>query len=217
MWLFIHSGKFKFIHVSKRGPMLWLCKTDRSVPSTNNFNNMWYFRDEKWHKKQIGTYISQKNQYHDDAMKWKHLPRYWPFVWRIHRSPVNSSHKGQWRGALIFSLICVWINDWVNNREAGYLRRHRAHYDAIVMTSRHNNLLKISHEKASVVFDNSDVIMRAMTSQITSVSSACSTVCPGTDQSSPSLAFVRGMTAIYRECAGTGRISITCDIVVLIH
>ena len=48
--------------------------------------------------------------------------------------PVNSPHKGQWHGALIFSLICAWINDWVNNREAGDLRRHRGHYDVIVMT-----------------------------------------------------------------------------------
>ena len=38
-----------------------------------------------------------------------------------------------WRGALMFSLICVWINNWVNNREAGDLRRYRAHYDVIVM------------------------------------------------------------------------------------
>ena len=45
--------------------------------------------------------------------------------------PVNSPHKRQWRGALMFSLICAWINDWVNNREAGDLRRH--HYDVIVM------------------------------------------------------------------------------------
>ena len=53
-----------------------------------------------------------------------------------HRSPGNSPHKGQWRGALMFSLImliCVWINDWVNNREAGDLRRHHAHYDVTVM------------------------------------------------------------------------------------
>ena len=28
-------------------------------------------------------------------------------------------------------LICVWMNDWVNNREAGDLRRYRAYYDAI--------------------------------------------------------------------------------------
>ena len=43
--------------------------------------------------------------------------------------PVNSPHKGQWRGALMFSLICAWINDWVNNREAGDLRRYRGNYD----------------------------------------------------------------------------------------
>ena len=33
----------------------------------------------------------------------------------------------------MFSLICVWINDWVNNRKAGDLRRIRAHYDVSVM------------------------------------------------------------------------------------
>ena len=47
---------------------------------------------------------------HDDVIKWKHFSRYWPFVWRIDRSPVNSPHKGQWRGTLMFSLICAWIN-----------------------------------------------------------------------------------------------------------
>ena len=46
--------------------------------------------------------------------------------------PVNSPHKGQWRGAWMFSLISACINAWVNNREAGDLRRHRGHYDAIV-------------------------------------------------------------------------------------
>ena len=70
---------------------------------------------------------------HDDVIKWKHFPRYWPFVRGIHRSPVNSPHKGQWRGALMFTLICVRINGWVNNREAGDFRRHLAHYDVIVM------------------------------------------------------------------------------------
>ena len=70
---------------------------------------------------------------HDDVIKWKHFPRYWPFVWGIHRSPVNSPHKGQCRGALMPSPICVGINGWVNNREACDLRRHRAHYDGTVM------------------------------------------------------------------------------------
>ena len=61
---------------------------------------------------------------HDDVIKWKHFPRYWPFVRGIHRSPVNSPHKGQWR---------VWINGWVNNGEAGDLRRYRVHYDVTIM------------------------------------------------------------------------------------
>ena len=49
-------------------------------------------------------------------------------------SPVTGEfpHKGQWRGALMFSLICAWINDWVNNREAADLRRHCTHYDITV-------------------------------------------------------------------------------------
>ena len=41
--------------------------------------------------------------------------------------------KGQCREALMFSLICAWINGWVNTREAGDLRRHRTNYDVIVM------------------------------------------------------------------------------------
>ena len=71
---------------------------------------------------------------HDDVIKWKHFPRYWPIVREILRSPVNSPHKGQWRGTLMFFLIIsAWINDWVNNGEAGDLRRHRTHYDVTVM------------------------------------------------------------------------------------
>ena len=68
---------------------------------------------------------------HDDVIKWKHFPRYWSFVRGI--------RKGQWRGALMFSLICVWINGWVSNREAGDLRRYRTHYDATVMITHHKS------------------------------------------------------------------------------
>ena len=81
------------------------------------------------------TWWHRPGQLHDDVIKWKHFPRYWPSVRGIHRSPVNSPHKGQWRGALIFSLISVWINGWVNNREAGDLRRYHAHYDVGVMVA----------------------------------------------------------------------------------
>ena len=73
----------------------------------------------------------------DDVImiKWKHFPLYCPFVQGNHRSLLNSPHIGQWCGALMFSLICTWINGWANNHEAGDLRHHHAHYDVTVMTS----------------------------------------------------------------------------------
>ena len=85
------------------------------------------------------TSVITNNQFNrmlrDDVIKWKHFPRYWPFVWGIHRSPVNSPHKGQWRGALMFSLISAWTNSWANHRDAGDLRRHCPHYDVTVMVN----------------------------------------------------------------------------------
>ena len=61
---------------------------------------------------------------HYDATQWKHFPREenpWPFVRRIH-----STHKGQWHGALMYSLmyslICAWTNGWANTRDAGNLK-----------------------------------------------------------------------------------------------
>ena len=70
---------------------------------------------------------------YDNAIKWKHFPRYWPFVWGLHQSPVKSPHKSQWRGALMLSLICTWTIGWVNNRYAGDLGHHGAHYDVTVI------------------------------------------------------------------------------------
>ena len=92
--------------------------------------SMIYFSLSIYHlKASCVTTITQ----HDDVIKWKHFPRHWPFVRGIHRSPVNSPHKGQWRGALMFPSISARINVWANNREAGDLRRHRAHYDVTVL------------------------------------------------------------------------------------
>ena len=67
-----------------------------------NWTRAWYINNTLWH---------------DDVIKWKHFPRNWPLVWGIHRSPVNSPHKGQWRGALMFSLIYKrlsksWLGWW---------------------------------------------------------------------------------------------------------
>ena len=71
------------------------------------------------------------------------MAQHWPNPWWRHQietfsalldhCEVDSPHKGQCRGALMFSWICRWTNDWANNRDAGVWRRHRAHYDVIVM------------------------------------------------------------------------------------
>ena len=104
------------------------CRYDNSKPFVVNKMSKWVSSLNR--KKE---FFSVGDSIHDDVIKWKHFPRYWPFVRGIHRSPVDSPHKGQWRRALMFSLI--WINGWVNNRGAGDLRRHRAYYDVIVMNS----------------------------------------------------------------------------------
>ena len=84
---------------------------------------------------------------HDDVIKWKHFPRDRAFVHRIHRLPVNSPHKGQWRVSLTFSLICAWtnhwVNSWVNNGDAGDLRRNRARYDVMLMVRQGSRLSRI--------------------------------------------------------------------------
>ena len=122
-----------------------------------------------WHRTQLrfsglpymkltGTLYVEANL-HDVVIKWKHFLPYWPFVRGIQRSRVNSPHKGQWRGALMFSLICARINGWVNNGEAGDLRRNHAHYDVTVISEcpcvHTNNLagrneIMIYNEKKSV-------------------------------------------------------------------
>ena len=70
---------------------------------------------------------------HDHVIKWKHFPVYWPSVRGIHQSLVNPPHKGEWRGALVFSLICDWTTNWANTRDAGDLWRHRAHHGVTVI------------------------------------------------------------------------------------
>ena len=82
------------------------------------------------------TQLTDEKMYYD-VIKSKQFPHYWPFVRGIHRSPVNSLHKGQWCGALMFFFIYAWMNTWVNNREAGDLRHYRVHYDVTIMEYMH--------------------------------------------------------------------------------
>ena len=109
---------------------------------------------------------------------WYH--QHWDFTWwrqqketfsvslalcvGIHRWPVNSPQKGQWRGALMFSLICAWMNRWVNNHEPGDLRRHRAHNDVIVMKQKNYvwKTLKNGGRKNWFSNPNSDILLSVL-------------------------------------------------------
>ena len=84
---------------------------------------------------------------HDNIIKWKQFPRFWPFVRGNHRSAVGGPHKGQWRGALMFSLICAWANGSVNNWYAGDLRRHRAYYGVTVVVAGKGRCLGSFYQK----------------------------------------------------------------------
>ena len=65
---------------------------------------------------------------------WRHQMVTFSLCAGIHRWPVISPNERQSRWALTYSLICAWINRWVNNRDAGDLRHHRGDYDVIAMT-----------------------------------------------------------------------------------
>ena len=104
-------------------------------------NSIWFnfnIKHVRWQQWNIQPNCTERGN-HDDVIKWKHFPRYWSFLQGIH------PHKGQWRRALMFSLICAQINSWVNNGEAGDLRCNRAHYDVIVMACRNSNLMALLH------------------------------------------------------------------------
>ena len=107
-------------------PLLSFCRSVMQFQS-----NVTYARASSFHS------ASGSVAFNDDVIKWKHFPRYWPFVRGIHRSPVNSPHKGQWHGALMFCLICAWTRGWVNNRDTCVLRRHCGHYSVTVMWQIH--------------------------------------------------------------------------------
>ena len=123
----------------------WFCPLRHSITPCEIFHNGFLIFASLFNLYLFSSYVCsiktrtwtfssiQKLDKHVDVIKWKHFPRYWTFARGIRRSPVNSPYKGRWRGALMFSLIFVWIKGSVNNREVGNLRRHRAHYDVTVM------------------------------------------------------------------------------------
>ena len=84
----------------------------------------------RWDKQSWGK-ATPEGPRHDDVIKWKHFPRYWPFVRGIHRSPVNSPHNGQQRGVFgVFFKLRLnqlfskqWRRRWFETPSRS-LRRH---------------------------------------------------------------------------------------------
>ena len=97
-----HAGGKWFIHGPKR----------RKENQLLSLKHPWYIVDTR-----AKMTSSNGNIFRITSSSWK----------RVHRSSMNSTHKGRRRGALMFSLICSWRNGWTNHQEAGDLRRHRAH------------------------------------------------------------------------------------------
>ena len=86
--------------------------------------------------------------FHDDVIKWKHFPRYRPFEWGIHRSPVNSPHNGQWRGALMCPLSAPeqWLLAWHALKSfAFFMLIAHSVYLPLVVVARGRILLATSH------------------------------------------------------------------------
>ena len=100
--------------------------------TSHNWQKIWYQWCNLWWRHQLDTF-----------------PALLAFVREIHRFPIISPHKGHWRGTLMFSLICTWINGCVKNREAGDLGRNRAHYYVTVMHERYH--YSDSHERNGVL------------------------------------------------------------------
>ena len=131
----IHTFLFKNIHL-KILSVKWrpFCLSLNVLSSASSWATSGFNVWSKFCHSNHCTALLQCCNLHDDGIKWKHFLRYWPFARGIHRSPVDSLHKGQWCTALMFSLICAWTNVWANNWDAGDLRRHHAQNDITVMS-----------------------------------------------------------------------------------
>ena len=120
----------KLIHVSKGSP-----RSSAYMVLTMQYKHFHVFHEE-WLQLPSQCWGMIENKDISFAW-WRHQMETFPALLALCAenswSPVNSPLKGQWRGALMFSLICARINGRVNNREASDLRRYRAHYDVIVM------------------------------------------------------------------------------------
>ena len=93
--------------------------------------------ENKDNTRYLKTWHLTSTDHHDGVMAEKRYPSYWPCVREIHRSVVDSPHKGPVTRELLLSLMLVQINAWTNILVACDLRRHDARCDVTVIMSGH--------------------------------------------------------------------------------
>ena len=117
-------------HASKRITGFW-----------TNFNSSASFVQQRYMRK--GSLLSLR---HDDVIKWKHFPRYWPFV-----SGEFPSQRPMTRS------FDVFFDLRPSKRLNKQLRRHRAHYDVAVM-----NCWNIVFHCTNLKYSNKVIILTCM-------------------------------------------------------
>ena len=121
-------------------------------------------------------YIKANQRHIYFVIWWRHemetFSAYWQFMWGIHRSRMNTPHKGQWFGALMFYLICAWTNSRVNNWYASNSRLHPAHHDVtnIYKYPTVHSVVDISTRRKCLRNGNKPVITTAVVFTISYVS-----------------------------------------------
>ena len=169
----------------------WVC--------THAFPDVYGLRVAVWYEEFFALSLYHMTQY---MSGWRHQMETFPAL--LAHCAGNSPATGEFPSQRpvtrnsTFSLICAWTNGWVNHRQAGGLRRHRAYYDVTVMLwgiVRSRCLWGIA--RSQYLLHYNDVIMGAMASQITSLTIVYSPVYWDADQrkhqSPASLAFVLGI------------------------
>ena len=119
IWAFSYWTESEFNSFPPRGIAVYIrCAF---LLFTNVFHTLNVFLVFLRHKSLTLSYDSICHLFHmhDNVIKWKHFPRYWPFVRGIQRSSINSPHTGQWRGALVFCLICA-LNKRLGKQSRGW-------------------------------------------------------------------------------------------------
>ena len=153
-------------HVRKSGPLVHCCDADISGYTmlswiiTSPCHYQYHVILHTYWKRMLSMMLKSNTIYfcHDDVIEWKHLPRYWSFVWEFTGPRWIPLTKASDAELLCFLDLCMNKKVEKNNRHAGDLRRHRAHYDVTVMviTSDIDGLLCDTHIYPSMISRHSN-------------------------------------------------------------